>query len=83
MSQANQSVADLRHTPAAASVLVVPIDTDLDRYIESAVADATHAFNFLKESGTLSASLIFNISHRIPGHHKLLSLRFPQPWERD
>jgi hypothetical protein len=38
------------------------------------VADATHAFNFLKESGTISASLIFNVSHRIPGHDKLLSL---------
>jgi hypothetical protein len=30
-----------------------------------------------------AASLIFNVSHRIPGHDKLLSLRFPQPWERD
>ena len=62
---------------------VTYIDFDLDAYIETAVADATHAFSFLKESGTLSASLIFNISHRIPGHDKLLSLRFPQPWERD
>jgi L-ribulose-5-phosphate 4-epimerase len=62
---------------------VTYIDFDLDAYIETAVADATHAFNFLKESGTLSASLIFNVSHRIPGHDKLLSLRFPQPWERD
>jgi L-ribulose-5-phosphate 4-epimerase len=83
MSQANQSGPDPRHAHAAASVLVTPIDPELDRYIETAVGDATHAFNFLKESGTLSASLIFNISHRIPGHDKLLSVRFPQPWERE
>jgi L-ribulose-5-phosphate 4-epimerase len=56
---------------------------DLDQYLESAVADAAHAFSFLRESGTLSASQIFNISHRIPGHDKLLSIRFPQPWDRD
>jgi hypothetical protein len=62
---------------------VTYIDFDLDAYIETAVADATHALNFLKESGTLSASLIFNVSHRIPGHDNLLFLRFPQPWERD
>jgi L-ribulose-5-phosphate 4-epimerase len=66
---------------AAVSVLAAPID--LDQYLESAVADAAHAFSFLKESGTLSASQIFNISHRIPGHDKLLSIRFPQPWDRD
>jgi L-ribulose-5-phosphate 4-epimerase len=66
---------------ATVSVLAAPID--LDQYLESAVADAAHAFSFLKESGTLSASQIFNISHRIPGHDKLLSIRFPQPWDRD
>jgi L-ribulose-5-phosphate 4-epimerase len=60
---------------------IAPI-VEVDQYIENAVADATYAFDFLKESGTLSASLIFNVSHRIPGHDKLLSLRFPQPWQR-
>lgn len=66
---------------ATATATVTPID--LDQYVGNAVADATHAFNFLKDSGTLSASLIFNVSHRIPGSDKLLSVRFPQPWQRD
>jgi L-ribulose-5-phosphate 4-epimerase len=55
----------------------------LDDYVNLALADATHAFNFLKESGTLAASLIFNVAHRVPGHDRLLSIRFPQPWARD
>ncbi len=55
----------------------------LDDYLNQALADATHAFNFLKESGTLAASLIFNVAHRVPGHDKLLSIRFPQPWDRE
>jgi len=58
-------------------------DDDLALYIDTAKSDAAHAFEFLRDSGTLSASLIFQISHRIPGHDKLLSVRFPQPWERD
>jgi hypothetical protein len=44
---------------------VTPID--FDQYLESAVADATHAFNFLKESGTLAASLIRGAQTYIPG----------------
>jgi L-ribulose-5-phosphate 4-epimerase len=55
----------------------------LDDYVGQALAEATHAFNFLKESGTLAASLIFNVAHRVPGHDKLLSIRFPQPWARN
>jgi L-ribulose-5-phosphate 4-epimerase len=54
-----------------------------DEYVSEALADATHAFNFLKDSGTLAASLVFNVAHRVPGHDQLLSLRFPQPWARD
>jgi ribulose-5-phosphate 4-epimerase/fuculose-1-phosphate aldolase len=56
---------------------------DLEEYVHQALADATHSFNFLKESGTLAASLIFNVAHRVPGHDKLLSIRFPQPWDRE
>lgn len=52
-------------------------------YIDQAKSDAIHAYNFLKETGTLSASWTFNISHRIPDTDLLLSVRFPQPWERD
>ncbi len=54
---------------------------DLKGAIAQAVDDATHAFNFLKESGTLSASLTFFLSHRI-SPDKVLTLRFPQPWSR-
>lgn len=56
---------------------------DLTTYVDQAKADAVHAFNFLKETGTLSASLIFQIFHRIPGHDQLLAIRFPAPWSRD
>jgi len=59
------------------------LSTDLANYVSEAKADAIHAYQFLQESGTLSASLTFNILHRIPVHDKLLSVRFPQPWSRD
>jgi len=59
------------------------LSTDLANYVSEAKADAIHAYNFLRESGTLSASLTFNILHRIPVHNKFLSVRFPQPWAKD
>jgi L-ribulose-5-phosphate 4-epimerase len=55
---------------------------DLIKYVDEAKNDSAHAFQFLKESGTLSASLIFNIAHRVPEHNKLLSVRFPPPWSK-
>lgn len=58
-------------------------DLELADYVAQAKADATHAFTFLKDSGTLTASLIFNVSHRVPGRDVLLSVRFPAPWSRD
>jgi hypothetical protein len=57
-------------------------DLELADYIARARDDATHAFTFLKESRTLTASLIFNIAHRVPGRDVLLSVRFPSPWSR-
>jgi L-ribulose-5-phosphate 4-epimerase len=59
------------------------LDEELALYVDHAKNEASHAFEFLRESGTLSASLIFQVSHRVPGQDKLLSVRFPQPWERD
>ncbi|HVT10256.1 MAG TPA: class II aldolase/adducin family protein [Polyangia bacterium] len=56
---------------------------DLVSYVEEAKRDAIFVFEFLRDSGTLSASLTFNLTHRIPGHDKLLSVRFPQPWSKD
>jgi len=58
-------------------------NTELAAYVDQAKSDATHAFKFLKESGTLSASLTFHVFHKIPDHDALLTVRFPQPWSRD
>jgi hypothetical protein len=57
-------------------------DLELADIIAQVKDDATHAFTFLKDSGTLTASLIFNIAHRVPGRDVLLSVRFPSPWSR-
>jgi L-ribulose-5-phosphate 4-epimerase len=54
---------------------------NLEPSVAQAIDDATHAFKFLKESGTLSASLIFHISHRVSAE-QVLTIRFPQPWSR-
>nr|WP_314527379.1 class II aldolase/adducin family protein [uncultured Pseudomonas sp.] len=58
-------------------------DIDLVAYIDQARADAVHAFETLRENGTLSASLTFHISHRIPGTDQLLGIRFPGGLARD
>lgn len=58
-------------------------EVDFAKYVDQAKEDASHAFNFLRETGTLSASWIFNVSHVIPGTDKLLSIKFPTPWDRD
>ena len=55
---------------------------DFASYIDTAKNDAVHAFNFLRDSGTLSASLTFFISHRIPDTDHLLHIRFPAPWSK-
>ena len=57
-------------------------DVDLATALDEARRDALHAYDFLRETGTLSASLIFQVSHRLPGD-RLLSVRFPSPWERE
>lgn len=56
---------------------------ELADYVAQVRSDAAHAFEFLKDSGTLTASLIFNVAHRVPGQDILLSVRFPAPWSRD
>ena len=58
-------------------------DVELAKYVDEAKSDAAHAFDFLKKSGTLSASLIFNIAHKIPDRDLLLSVSFPPPWSRN
>lgn len=55
---------------------------ELATYVDEAKSDAIHAFNFLRETGTLSASLTFSISHRIPDTDHLLGVRFPAPWAK-
>lgn len=61
----------------------IETDVELAKYVDEAKSDAAHAFDFLKSSGTLSASLIFNIAHRIPGRDLLLTVGFPPPWSRN
>jgi len=58
-------------------------DIGLVSYVEEAKADAIHAFDTLRGNGTLSASLTFHISHRIPGRDLLLGIRFPGGLARD
>ena len=64
------------NTPASPEV-------EFAKYVDQAKEDATHAFNFLRDTGTLSASWIFNVSHVVPGTDQLLSFKFPSPWSRD
>ncbi len=52
-------------------------ELDLIAYIEQAKSDAVHVFESLRANGTLSASLTFHISHRVPGTDTLLGIRFP------
>ena len=42
--------------------------------LDALKSDAIHAFDFLRETGTLSASLTFFISHRIPDTDHLLGV---------
>ena len=56
---------------------------DLVSYVDEAKADAIHAFETLRANGTLSASLTFHITHKIPGHDQLLAIRFPGGLARD
>ena len=60
-----------------------PQSDDLLGYVDQARNDSIHAFQFLRDSGTLSASLTFFIAHKLPEHDKLLSVRFAAPWARD
>ncbi|HEX5361108.1 MAG TPA: class II aldolase/adducin family protein [Fluviicoccus sp.] len=62
---------------------IADVELDLVTYIDQARNDAIHAFNVLRENGTLSATLTFHISHRIPGQDKLLHIRFPGGLARD
>lgn len=57
-------------------------DEALIAYVNQAKADALHSFNFLRDTGTLSASRIYHIAHRIPDRDLLLTIRFPWPWDR-
>ncbi|HWU34278.1 MAG TPA: class II aldolase/adducin family protein [Methylovorus sp.] len=58
-------------------------EIDLISYVEEAKADAIHAFGVLSRNGTLSASLTYHVTHLVPGHDKLLNIRFPGGLARD
>lgn len=54
----------------------------LAKYIDEAKNDAIHAFNFLVETGTLTATRTFNVVHKIPERDLLVSINFPAPWSK-
>jgi L-ribulose-5-phosphate 4-epimerase len=54
----------------------------LSSYVDEARNDAIHAYEFLRESGTLSASLTFFVTHRVPESDRLIDVRFPPPWSK-
>lgn len=58
------------------------LDSNLVEYVNQAKIDALHSFNFLRETGTLSATCTYHISHHIPETDTLLNIRFPWPWEK-
>jgi L-ribulose-5-phosphate 4-epimerase len=61
-----------------------PQPDELTAYIDQAKRDAIFAYGFLRETRTLTASHIgFNITHKVPGLDKLLTVSFPPPWSRD
>jgi hypothetical protein len=56
---------------------------ELVAYVDQARSDAVHAFETLRANGTLSASLTFHVSHRIPDQDVLVGIRFPGGLARD
>lgn len=55
---------------------------NLSQYIEQVRSDALHAYRFLTETGTLSATRTFFFSHLAPDRETLVNVRFPEPWSR-
>ncbi|UJR83979.1 class II aldolase/adducin family protein [Sandaracinus amylolyticus] len=55
---------------------------DLVSYVDQAREEAVRAFRFLRETGTLSASWTFFVSHRVPNRDELISVKFPPPWAK-
>ncbi len=56
---------------------------DLVAYVNQARNDAVHSRNFLKVSGSLSATDTYNLDHRIPGTDQVVAIRFAAPWEKN
>ncbi|MGH8447397.1 MAG: class II aldolase/adducin family protein, partial [Solimonas sp.] len=42
--------------------------------------DTERALGFLRDSGTLTASLTFQLAQRVPGEDKVIGIGFPPPW---
>lgn len=59
------------------------LPAELVTYIDEVKNDAIHAYKFLEETDTLSASRTFGVVHRAPEHDALISVRFPQPWAKN
>lgn len=58
-------------------------EAELATHVEQIRSDAAHAFDFLWNTGTLSASQIFHVTHRIADTDTLVFVGFPDPWSRN
>jgi hypothetical protein len=58
------------------------LPADLVAYVDEVRNDSIHAYRFLEETGTLSASRIFGVAHRAREHDALINVRFPPPWAK-
>ena len=52
-------------------------------YVEQVRADTVHSLKFLKDSGSLSATVTYNIDHVVPGTTKVVAIRFTPPWAKN
>jgi len=50
-------------------------------YAEQVKRDVLHAGNFLRETGTLSPTLTFQASQRVPGEDVIVSAHYPNGWD--
>jgi len=53
------------------------------KFVEAALADARFAFQVLKSEGALNQSGTVGFIERIPGEDKLVSFKYPGPWQPD
>jgi L-ribulose-5-phosphate 4-epimerase len=69
--------------PVASETTIDPDDAvAFATYVDQVRADTVHSLAFLKETGTLSATVTYNIDHLVPGTRKVVAIRFTPPWAK-